>query len=125
MKRGDVQEAERYRQHCIDQAVTILEAHPNIRCLFATPKLLEGLCDRVSLKKYGITGVFCGGTEMTPEFHRMAREELLEGAYFAATYGNTLMGWPATSRSTRRTITRSSTIRPSRAPCSKSATRTI
>ena len=92
LKRGDAQEAERYRQHCIDQAVTILEAHPNIRCLFATPKLLEGLCDRVSLRKYGITGVFCGGTEMTPEFHRMAREELLEGAYFAATYGNTLMG---------------------------------
>ena len=40
----------------------------------------------------GITGVFCGGTEMTPQFHRFAVEELLEGAYFAPTYGNTLMG---------------------------------
>jgi hypothetical protein len=29
---------------------------------------------------------------MTPQFHRFAREELMEGAYFAATYGNTLMG---------------------------------
>ena len=29
---------------------------------------------------------------MTPQFHRFAVEELLEGAYFAATYGNTLMG---------------------------------
>ena len=36
--------------------------------------------------------MFCGGTEMTPQFHRFAVEELLEGAYFAPTYGNTLMG---------------------------------
>jgi hypothetical protein len=36
--------------------------------------------------------VFCGGTEMTPQFHRFAVEELLEGAHFAPTYGNTLMG---------------------------------
>ncbi|MEZ5360828.1 MAG: hypothetical protein R2748_00440 [Bryobacterales bacterium] len=41
--------------------------------------MLEALCDRISLKKYGITGVFCGGTEMTPQFHRFAVEELLEG----------------------------------------------
>ena len=50
------------------------------------------LCEKVSLKKMGITGVFCGGTEMTPQFHRFAVEELLDGAYFAPTYGNTLMG---------------------------------
>ena len=76
----------------IDQALTVLRAHDNIRCLFTTPKLLEALCEKVSLKKAGITGVFCGGTEMTPQFHRFAVEELLEGAYFAPTYGNTLMG---------------------------------
>ena len=92
LKRGHYEEAERYKQHCLDQALTILKAHPGVRCLFATPKLLEGLCERTSLSKHGISGVFCGGTEMTPEFHRFAREELLEGAYFAATYGNTLMG---------------------------------
>ena len=92
IKRGDIKEAEAYKNHCIDQAITILDSHPNIRCLFTTPKLLEGLCDRVSLKEKGITGVFCGGTEMTPQFNRFAREELLEGAYFTPTYGNTLMG---------------------------------
>ena len=92
LKCGDVKEAEAYKSHCLDQAITILDNHPNIRCLFTTPKLLEALCDRLSLKEKGITGVFCGGTEMTAEFHRFAREELLEGAYFAATYGNTLMG---------------------------------
>jgi phenylacetate-coenzyme A ligase PaaK-like adenylate-forming protein len=92
IKRGALQMMERYKQHVIDQAVTILKAHDNVKCLFTTPKLLEALCDKVSLRKMGITGVFCGGTEMTPQFHRLAVEELLEGAYFAPTYGNTLMG---------------------------------
>ena len=92
IKRNEMQEAELYKQHVIEQALTILRAHPNVRCLFATPKLLEALCEKISLKKAGITGVFCGGTEMTPQFHRFAVEELLEGAYFAPTYGNTLMG---------------------------------
>ncbi|MGH9847350.1 MAG: hypothetical protein ACREEM_52320 [Blastocatellia bacterium] len=92
VKWGEMQMMERYKSHVIDQAATILKAHPNIKCMFATPKLLEALCEKVSLKKMGITGVFCGGTEMTPRFHRFAVEELMEGAYFAATYGNTLMG---------------------------------
>lgn len=92
IKWGEMAMMERYKQHVIDQAVTILKAHPNIRCMFTTPKLLEALCEKVSLKKAGITGVFCGGTEMTPQFHRFAVEELMEGAYFAPTYGNTLMG---------------------------------
>ena len=70
----------------------MLKAHEGIRCLFTTPKLLEALCEKASLKKLGITGIFCGGTEMTPQFHRFAIEELVEGAYFAPTYGNTLMG---------------------------------
>jgi len=84
--------AETYKQHVVEQGLTLLRAHDNIRCLFTTPKLLEALCEKVSLKRMGITGVFCGGTEMTQQFHRFAFEELLEGAYFAPTYGNTLMG---------------------------------
>ena len=92
IKMGEMQMMERYKAHVIDQALTILKAHPNITCMFATPKLLEALCEKVSLKSVGITGVFCGGTEMTPQFHRFAVEELMEGAYFAPTYGNTLMG---------------------------------
>jgi hypothetical protein len=92
LKRGAVEEAELYKRHVIDQALTLLRAHPSIQCLFTTPKLLEALCERVSLRRIGIKGVFCGGTEMTPQFHRFAVEELLEGVYFAPTYGNTLMG---------------------------------
>jgi len=76
IKLGQVKMAEQYKQHVVEQGLTLLRAHDNIRCLFTTPKLLEALCEKVSLKKLGITGVFCGGTEMTPQFHRFAVEEL-------------------------------------------------
>ncbi len=92
IKSGQMRQAEDYKRHVVEQGLTVLRAHPNVKCLFTTPKLLEALCEKISLKKAGITGVFCGGTEMTPQFHRFAVEELMEGAYFAATYGNTLMG---------------------------------
>lgn len=92
IKINQLRMAESYKQHVVEQGLTLLRAHENIRCLFTTPKLLEALCEKTSLKKIGITGVFCGGTEMTQQFHRFAVEELLEGAYFAPTYGNTLMG---------------------------------
>jgi hypothetical protein len=92
VKKNQGEMADKYKQHVIDQGLTLLKAHDNIRCLFTTPKLLEALCDKVSLKRVGITGVICAGTEMTPLFHRVAVEELLDGVYFAPTYGNTLMG---------------------------------
>jgi len=92
IKGRQMDQVEAYKRHVVDQALTLLRAHDNIQCLFTTPKLLEALCEKVSLKKMGIKGVFCGGTEMTPQFHRFAVEELLDGVYFAPTYGNTLMG---------------------------------
>ena len=45
--------AEHYKQHVIDQALTLLRAHDNIRCLFTTPKLLEALCEKISLEEGG------------------------------------------------------------------------
>jgi hypothetical protein len=92
LKRGEIQEANLYKQHCIDQALTILRSHPNIKCMFTTPKLLEALAEKIDLAHYGIKGIFCGGTELTPQFHRFAREELCPGVDFVPTYGNTLMG---------------------------------
>ena len=92
LKRGELQEANLYKEHCIDQALTILRSHQNIRCMFTTPKLLEALADKIDLVRYGIRGIFCGGTELTPQFHRFAREELIPGIDFVPTYGNTLMG---------------------------------
>jgi hypothetical protein len=93
IKKGQLNIMEDYKNHVVDQGLTILKAHPNVRCLFTTPKLLEALCEKISLAQAGITGVFCGGTSMTPQFHRFAREELLEDKIdFQPTYGNTLMG---------------------------------
>jgi hypothetical protein len=92
VKSRQMDQVEAYKRHVIDQALTLLKAHDNIKCMFITPKLLEALAEKISLRKAGITGIFCGGTEMTPQFHRWVREEVLEGIFFAPTYGNTLMG---------------------------------
>jgi len=95
IRRSEFQELELYKQHTIDQALTILRAHDSIKCLFTTPKLLEALCEKISLPRMGITGIFCGGTEMNAQFNRFAREELVPGIDFVPTYGNTLMGLAA------------------------------
>ena len=92
IKYGKHQELDTYKNHVIDQALNILRAHDNIKCLFTTPKLLEALCEKISLLKVDIKGIFCGGTEMNAQFHRFAREELVPGVEFVPTYGNTLMG---------------------------------
>ncbi len=98
IKSGHIEEMARYRDHVIDQAVTILGAGHDIRCLFTTPKLLEALAEELenrgtSVRESGITGIFAGGTEFTPQYTRFAVEELLgDGVYLTPTYGNTLMG---------------------------------
>ena len=92
LKARQMDQVEAYKRHVIDQALTLLKAHDSIHCMFITPKLLEALAEKISLKKAGIRGIFCGGTEMTPQFHRWVREEVLDGVFFAPTYGNTLMG---------------------------------
>ena len=103
IKKGWMEHLEAYKAHCIQQALTILDSGHEIRCLFATPKLLEALAlaleDRgSSIAEVGITGIFSGGTEFTPQWTRFATEELLGGpaseggVYMTPTYGNTLMG---------------------------------
>jgi phenylacetate-coenzyme A ligase PaaK-like adenylate-forming protein len=98
IKAGNIEVLERYKAHVIEQAVTILQAGHEIRCMFITPKLLESLAEALeergtSIREIGITGIFAGGTEFTPQFTRFAMEELLgSGVYMTPTYGNTLMG---------------------------------
>lgn len=93
IKKGRMDVMNDYRDHVINQGLTLLRAHESIQCLFTTPKLLDAICDRVSLVKLGIKGIFCGGTQLTAQFHRYAREELCEKVIdFVPTYGNTLMG---------------------------------
>ncbi|MCE2791594.1 MAG: hypothetical protein ACK56J_06075 [Planctomycetota bacterium] len=103
IKKGWMEHLEAYKAHCIDQAITILTAGHSIKCMFATPKLLDSLCLELenrgtSLRELGVTGIFSGGTEFTPQWTRYCVEELLggppevSGIYMTPTYGNTLMG---------------------------------
>jgi phenylacetate-coenzyme A ligase PaaK-like adenylate-forming protein len=100
IQKGWMEHLEAYKQHCIDQAITILDSGHDIRCMFTTPKLLEALALALekrgtTIRKAGISGIFSGGTEFTPQWTRFAVEELLDGAYMTPTYGNTLMGLAA------------------------------
>jgi hypothetical protein len=104
IKKGWSEHLQAYKDHVIDQAVTILQANHDIRCMFTTPKLLEALALKLesmgtTIRKAGITGIFSGGTEFTPQWNRFAHEELLDGAYMTPTYGNTLMGLAASAPS--------------------------
>ena len=103
IKKGWMEHLEEYKKHCIDQALTVLGAGHDIKCLFATPKLLESLCLALenrgsSFAETGITGIFSGGTEFTPQWTRFCVEELFggpteeSGIFMTPTYGNTLMG---------------------------------
>jgi phenylacetate-coenzyme A ligase PaaK-like adenylate-forming protein len=101
IKKGAMDQLEAYQEHVIDQALTVLGAGHDIKCLFTTPKLCEALSERLasvdsSIHEAGITGIFCGGTEMNQQWCRFASEELLgPEVYLAPTYGNTLMGLAA------------------------------
>ena len=103
IKKGWMEHLEAYKKHCIDQAITILGAGHDVKCMFGTPKLIEALClaleeKGTSLAEQGITGIFSGGTEFTPQWTRFCVEELFggppekSGIYMTPTYGNTLMG---------------------------------
>jgi phenylacetate-coenzyme A ligase PaaK-like adenylate-forming protein len=103
IKKGWMEHLEAYKQHCIDQALTILGAGHDIKCMFGTPKLIEALCEALekrggSFRDTGITGIFSGGTEFTPQWTRFCVEEYFggppekSGIYMTPTYGNTLMG---------------------------------
>lgn len=103
IKKGWMEHLEEYKKHCIDQAITVLTAGHDVKCMFGTPKLIESLAlaleDRgTSLPEVGITGIFSGGTEFTPQWTRYCIEELFggppeeSGVYMTPTYGNTLMG---------------------------------
>jgi len=116
LKLRKIDEVNMYKEHCIDQALTILAGNHNVQCMFTTPKLLASLDEALragkledkyeslgrevpegglrSVRAAGIIGIFSGGTEFTPQFTREAYEEMLDNGevYMTPTYGNTLMG---------------------------------
>ncbi|HMP60956.1 MAG TPA: hypothetical protein PKD86_16545 [Gemmatales bacterium] len=102
IKKGWMDHLQAYKEHVIEQALTILEGGHDIKCMFTTPKLLEAFALALekqgkTIRSVGITGIFSGGTEFTPQFTRFAYEEFLgQGeVYMTPTYGNTLMGLAA------------------------------
>jgi phenylacetate-coenzyme A ligase PaaK-like adenylate-forming protein len=106
IKWGETEALDEYKAHVIDQAITVLGAGHDIKCMFTTPKLLEALAEELenrgtSVAECGITGIFAGGTEFTPQYTRFAMEELLgPKVYLTPTYGNTLMGLACSKRVT-------------------------
>ena len=52
IKKGWMDHLEAYKNHVIDQAVSILQAGHDIRCMFTTPKLLESLALRLESMGY-------------------------------------------------------------------------
>ena len=47
IKKGWMEHLKAYQDHVIDQAMTILSAGHDIKCMFTTPKLLDSLCARL------------------------------------------------------------------------------
>ena len=116
LKDRKIDEATRYKDHCIEQALTVLAGGHDVQCMFTTPKLLAALDEAIrsgrleqkyeslgrevpsgglrSIRSAGIIGIFSGGTEFTPQFTKEAYEEMLDNGevYMTPTYGNTLMG---------------------------------
>lgn len=116
IKMREIGMANLYKEHAIEQTLTILAGGHDIKCMFTTPKLLAAFDEALrsgkledkfrqlgkkipagglkSIKAAGITGIFSGGTEFTPQFTREAYEEMLDNGdvYMTPTYGNTLMG---------------------------------
>ena len=105
IKRGWMEHLEAYKQHCIDQAITILRAGHDIRCMFTTPKLLESLALALekrgsSIPKAGITGYFPAARNSRRNGPGLPWKNFLgpagqSGVYMTPTYGNTLMGLAA------------------------------
>ena len=71
IKKGWMEHLKAYQEHVIDQAMTVLSANHEIKCMFTTPKLLESLATALekkgtTIREQGITGIFSGGRNADP-----------------------------------------------------------
>ncbi len=104
IKKGWMEHLKAYKDHVIDQAITILQAGHDIRCMFTTPKLLEALALKLeergtSIRKAGHHRHLLRRHRVHAAVEPLRHEELLDGAYMTPTYGNTLMGLAASAPS--------------------------
>ena len=77
-------ELEKYKAHVIDQAINLLTAGHDIRCMFTTPKLLEALAEElenrgheVSKKVSASPASSAGGTEFTLAIHALRHRRVI------------------------------------------------
>ena len=102
IKKGWMEHLKAYQEHIIDQAMTVLSAGHDIKCMFTTPKLLDALAQR--LEKEGSSIAQGRHHRHLLRRHRddLAVDSLRHrgvcsgrDVYIAPTYGNTLMGLAA------------------------------
>ncbi len=94
VKEGRGEEAGRYVQHILAQALDVLSTQP-VSVLFATPPVLEAICANealLDLVQSEVRGVVWAGTSVSPETLRAFEEEVFPDAAIVGLYGNTMMG---------------------------------
>ncbi|MFA9518335.1 hypothetical protein ACERIT_14160 [Halopenitus sp. H-Gu1] len=89
--RPDDDEFDRYVEHLLEQARTILDTQP-IDVLFTTGRLLERPAVRELVAESELEGIVHGGTALDRDTHRILREEWYDDVTLVGEYGNTLMG---------------------------------
>ena len=94
-----------YKDHVIDQAVTILQAGHDIKCMFTTPKLLESLALRLEDDGHDRSRRWASpaSSPAAPSSRRSGTASRTKSCstarYMTPTYGNTLMGLAASAPS--------------------------
>ncbi|MGC4807695.1 hypothetical protein [Micromonospora sp. DT233] len=84
---GQLAEMNRYVDHVIEQVTDILESRP-VDYLRTTPAVVQALINRRPELTAKLSGVYLGGTQLTPDaWQRFAAA--MPGGVIGATYGNT------------------------------------
>jgi len=97
---GDIDQAEAYAEHLIDQAAFVLETQ-DIGILMATPPLLERLSrrdDLVELVRRNVEVIHWAGAHMDADTRYLYRSEVFPGVKLYGHYGSTMVLGGASER---------------------------
>jgi hypothetical protein len=84
---GRLAEMNLYVDHVVEQVTDILASRP-VDYLRTTPAVVQALINRRPELVDGLSGVYLGGTQLTPDAYRRFAEAM-PGGVIGATYGNT------------------------------------
>jgi len=88
IRRGRLLEMEEYVDHVVEQITDILDT-VSVDYLRSTPATVEALINRRPDLLAGLSGIYLGGTQFTPDAYRRF-SEAMPGGVIGVTYGNTL-----------------------------------